>query len=219
MTTMMHIAKPDDKGVAETRRTRSSGSTRPALHGGGYAAAALTGPAQQAYFFLRFPDIRPCADRARRTPRPLDPASPARNRQGGAHPLTPIPSPHARRVLPASPPRRDPRPARPRSRRPERLRRHGDGVQGAPRPRPRLWHRRVRTAARTPGDRRDRRRPGLAHLDVARAEPGAERGRWIHGDATTLPPEPLEFWVQTVPPLEAGRPDRRWGGAPALRGV
>ncbi|WP_371659446.1 class I SAM-dependent methyltransferase [Streptomyces sp. NBC_00280] len=30
--------------------------------------------------------------------------------------------------------------------------------------------------------------PALASLDVARAKPGAERVRWIHGDATALPP-------------------------------
>ncbi|WP_327694464.1 class I SAM-dependent methyltransferase [Streptomyces sp. NBC_00459] len=30
--------------------------------------------------------------------------------------------------------------------------------------------------------------PALASLDVARAKPGAEHVRWIHGDATTLPP-------------------------------
>lgn len=30
--------------------------------------------------------------------------------------------------------------------------------------------------------------PALASLDVARAKPGAERVRWVEGDATTLPP-------------------------------
>lgn len=31
--------------------------------------------------------------------------------------------------------------------------------------------------------------PAGASLDVARGKPGADRVRWIHGDATTLPPE------------------------------
>ncbi|MEU1852471.1 class I SAM-dependent methyltransferase [Streptomyces sp. NPDC019990] len=31
--------------------------------------------------------------------------------------------------------------------------------------------------------------PALASLDVARGKPGSERVRWIHGDATTLPPD------------------------------
>ncbi len=29
--------------------------------------------------------------------------------------------------------------------------------------------------------------PAAASLDVARSKPGAERVRWLHGDATTLP--------------------------------
>ena len=30
--------------------------------------------------------------------------------------------------------------------------------------------------------------PASASLDVARAKPGADRVRWLHGDATSLPP-------------------------------
>ncbi len=40
--------------------------------------------------------------------------------------------------------------------------------------------------------------PALASLDVARTKPGAERVRWIHGDATTLPPLQVDLATMTA---------------------
>ncbi|MGY1501358.1 class I SAM-dependent methyltransferase [Streptomyces sp. QTS52] len=40
--------------------------------------------------------------------------------------------------------------------------------------------------------------PALASLDVARAKPGAGRVRWIHGDATTLPPLRVDLATMTA---------------------
>ncbi|WLQ34462.1 class I SAM-dependent methyltransferase [Streptomyces castrisilvae] len=40
--------------------------------------------------------------------------------------------------------------------------------------------------------------PALASLDVARAKPGAERVRWLHGDATTLPPLRVDLATMTA---------------------
>lgn len=40
--------------------------------------------------------------------------------------------------------------------------------------------------------------PALASLDVARAKPGAERVRWIHGDATGLPPLQVDLATMTA---------------------
>jgi SAM-dependent methyltransferase len=39
--------------------------------------------------------------------------------------------------------------------------------------------------------------PAEASLDIARAKPGAERVRWIHGDATALPPLELDLATMT----------------------
>lgn len=39
--------------------------------------------------------------------------------------------------------------------------------------------------------------PAVASLDVARAKPDAERVRWVHGDATTLPPLGVDLAVMT----------------------
>jgi SAM-dependent methyltransferase len=39
--------------------------------------------------------------------------------------------------------------------------------------------------------------PALASLDVARAKPGGDRVRWIHGDATSLPPLQVELATMT----------------------
>ena len=39
--------------------------------------------------------------------------------------------------------------------------------------------------------------PANASLDVARAKTGAERVRWIHGDATTLPRLEADLAVMT----------------------
>lgn len=40
--------------------------------------------------------------------------------------------------------------------------------------------------------------PALASLDVARAKPGADRVRWIHGDATALPPMEADLATMTA---------------------
>ncbi|KOV11108.1 methyltransferase type 11 [Streptomyces sp. XY431] len=40
--------------------------------------------------------------------------------------------------------------------------------------------------------------PALASLDVARAKPGAGRVRWIHGDATDLPPLRVDLVTMTA---------------------
>lgn len=40
--------------------------------------------------------------------------------------------------------------------------------------------------------------PAGASLDVARAKPGADRVRWIHGDATDLPSPPLQVDLVTM---------------------
>ncbi|MFI1481968.1 class I SAM-dependent methyltransferase [Streptomyces sp. NPDC020747] len=40
--------------------------------------------------------------------------------------------------------------------------------------------------------------PALASLDVARGKPGSERVRWIHGDATTLPPLQADLATMTA---------------------
>jgi SAM-dependent methyltransferase len=39
--------------------------------------------------------------------------------------------------------------------------------------------------------------PALASLDVANAKPGGDRVRWIHGDATSLPPLQVELATMT----------------------
>src|SRR6187551_2463973 len=39
--------------------------------------------------------------------------------------------------------------------------------------------------------------PAGGSLDVARAKPGAERVRWIHGDATALPPMRVDLATMT----------------------
>ncbi|GAA3789124.1 class I SAM-dependent methyltransferase [Streptomyces phyllanthi] len=40
--------------------------------------------------------------------------------------------------------------------------------------------------------------PARASVDVARAKPGADRVRWIHGDATTLPPLRVDLATMTA---------------------
>ncbi|MCK8675846.1 class I SAM-dependent methyltransferase [Streptomyces lichenis] len=40
--------------------------------------------------------------------------------------------------------------------------------------------------------------PALASIDVARAKPGGERVRWIHGDATDLPPLRADLATMTA---------------------
>jgi SAM-dependent methyltransferase len=59
--------------------------------------------------------------------------------------------------------------------------------------------------------------PALASLDVARAKPGADRVRWLHGDATTLPPLQVDLAVMTGNVAQAIASDQEW--AATLRGV
>jgi SAM-dependent methyltransferase len=59
--------------------------------------------------------------------------------------------------------------------------------------------------------------PALASLDVARAKPGADRVRWIHGDATSLPRLEVDLSTMTANVAQAivGRAD--WEAT--LRGI
>jgi SAM-dependent methyltransferase len=59
--------------------------------------------------------------------------------------------------------------------------------------------------------------PARASLDVARAKPGAERVRWIHGDATALPPLEADLATMTGNVAQAIVEPRDWDGT--LRGV
>jgi SAM-dependent methyltransferase len=59
--------------------------------------------------------------------------------------------------------------------------------------------------------------PALASLDVARGKPHAERVRWIHGDATTLPPLSVDVAVMTGNVAQVFVSDDDW--LATLRGV
>jgi SAM-dependent methyltransferase len=59
--------------------------------------------------------------------------------------------------------------------------------------------------------------PAKASLDVARAKPGAERVRWLHGDATALPPLEVDVATMTGNVAQAIVDQRAWVGT--LRGV
>jgi SAM-dependent methyltransferase len=59
--------------------------------------------------------------------------------------------------------------------------------------------------------------PAEASLDVARAKDRAGRVRWIHGDATTLPPLRVDLATMTGNVAQVFRTDDDW--ARALRGV
>lgn len=52
--------------------------------------------------------------------------------------------------------------------------------------------------------------PALASLDVARAKPGAERIRWIHGDATALPPLQVDLATMTANAAQAITNPHAW---------
>ncbi|MFF4754663.1 class I SAM-dependent methyltransferase [Streptomyces sp. NPDC002514] len=52
--------------------------------------------------------------------------------------------------------------------------------------------------------------PALASLDVARAKPGGERVRWIHGDATDLPPLRVDLATMTANVAQAIVDPRTW---------
>ncbi|MFC8598731.1 class I SAM-dependent methyltransferase [Isoptericola sp. NPDC057191] len=59
--------------------------------------------------------------------------------------------------------------------------------------------------------------PAGASLDVARGKPGAERVRWLHGDATALPPLEVDLATMTANVAQVFRTDDDW--AATLRGV
>jgi SAM-dependent methyltransferase len=59
--------------------------------------------------------------------------------------------------------------------------------------------------------------PAAGSLAIARAKPGAERVRWIHGDATTLPPMQVDLATMTGNAAQAVVEPADWNGM--LRGV
>ncbi len=59
--------------------------------------------------------------------------------------------------------------------------------------------------------------PAAASLDVARAKAGAERVRWIHGDATALPPLRADLATMTANVAQAITDPGEWRGT--LRGA
>lgn len=59
--------------------------------------------------------------------------------------------------------------------------------------------------------------PAAGSLDVARAKPGAGRVRWIHGDATTLPPMRVDLVTMTGNAAQAIVDPSEWEAT--LRGV
>jgi SAM-dependent methyltransferase len=59
--------------------------------------------------------------------------------------------------------------------------------------------------------------PAAASLDVARTKPGADRVRWLHGDATTLPPLRVDLATMTANVAQVFLTDDAW--ATTLRGI
>ncbi|WP_315095285.1 class I SAM-dependent methyltransferase [uncultured Cellulomonas sp.] len=59
--------------------------------------------------------------------------------------------------------------------------------------------------------------PAEASLDVARAKPGADRVRWVHGDATALPPLQVDLATMTGNVTQVFVTDEDW--AATLRAV
>lgn len=59
--------------------------------------------------------------------------------------------------------------------------------------------------------------PAQASIDVARGKPGSERVRWIHGDATALPPLRVDLATMTANVAQAVTDPRMW--RKTLRGV
>jgi SAM-dependent methyltransferase len=59
--------------------------------------------------------------------------------------------------------------------------------------------------------------PARGSLDVARAKPGADRVRWIHGDATALPALEVDLATMTGNVAQAIVDEHAWDGT--LRGV
>lgn len=52
--------------------------------------------------------------------------------------------------------------------------------------------------------------PAAASLDVARGKPGADRVRWVEGDATTLPPLDVDLATMTGNVAQVFVTDREW---------
>lgn len=52
--------------------------------------------------------------------------------------------------------------------------------------------------------------PAAASLDVARTKPGAERVRWIHGDARSLPPPQVDLVTMTGNVAQVFLSDQEW---------
>jgi SAM-dependent methyltransferase len=59
--------------------------------------------------------------------------------------------------------------------------------------------------------------PAAASLEVARAKPDADRVRWVHGDATVLPPLQADVATMTANVAQVFLTDEEW--ASTLRGV
>jgi len=59
--------------------------------------------------------------------------------------------------------------------------------------------------------------PAGASLDVARTKPGADRVRWLHGDATSLPPLRVDLATMTANVAQVFLTDDAW--ATTLRGI
>jgi SAM-dependent methyltransferase len=59
--------------------------------------------------------------------------------------------------------------------------------------------------------------PALGSIDVARAKPGADAVRWIHGDATALPPMQVDLATMTANVAQAIDDPQTW--AATLRGI
>ena len=59
--------------------------------------------------------------------------------------------------------------------------------------------------------------PAAASLDVARTKPDADRVRWVHGDATTLPPLQVDLATMTANVAQVFLTDEAW--AATLRAV
>ena len=52
--------------------------------------------------------------------------------------------------------------------------------------------------------------PAEASLEIARAKPGAERVRWVHGDATDLPPLRVDLVTMTANVAQVFLTDAEW---------
>jgi SAM-dependent methyltransferase len=52
--------------------------------------------------------------------------------------------------------------------------------------------------------------PAAASLDVARAKPGADQVRWVHGDATMLPPLQVDLATMTANVAQVFLTDEEW---------